>query len=328
MMPEGDLLTIVIPVVDRVGDVAAVYRDYRSCLHGTGVELEFLFVFDGPNEPAELEVAAIEATEVNVRSITLPYRYGEGTCLRTGELHARGAIILALPPYRQIATHAIPSMLRELDGADLVSVARDRAGNGMRNRVRQRFLRALSGIAGSEQDDLGCGVRLFRRGLLAELDLRADQHRFLPGLAERAGFTVRRVVLPQAEEDQGKRWHTPASYAARVLDTIAMACLLRFTQKPFRLFGPIGAFLAVIGLLVGMLLSGEKLLYGTSLADRPALLLSVVLIVLGVQILAIGLIAEMVVMTRFRDLPTYRVDRIVGKTDQTMRSPSEREPTA
>ncbi len=327
-MSGGPQLTVVIPIIDRVDDIAAVYRDYRSALDGTGRELEFLFIFDGPNEPVEMETAALEATEGNVRSIILPYRYGEATCLRTGERHARGALVLVLPPYRQITADSIPDLLREFDGADLVSVARDRRSDSLRNRIRARLLRALSRIAGSERDDLGCAVRLFRRGLLAEIDLRGEQHRFLAALSERAGFTVRRLILPQANEDRQTRWHAPTSYAGRILDVVAIAFLLRFTQKPFRFFGPIGASLAMIGFVLAAALAGQKLLYGASLSDRPALLLSVLLMVLGIQIAAIGLIAEMIVMTRHRDLPTYRVDRIVGGADEPVRTTRTHEPTA
>ena len=327
-MSGGPQVTVVIPIVDRVDDIAAVYREYRSALDGMTGEVEFLFIFDGPNKTLEAKTAELEAADDNVRSIILPYHYGEATCLRTGERHARGAVLLVLPPYRQITANAIPSLLLELKGADLVSVARDRRNDSLRHRLRANLLRAMSRIAGSERDDLGCAVRLFRRGLLSEIDLRGEQHRFLAVIAERAGFTVRRVVLPQADEDRRAHWHGPTHYVGRVLDVVSIAFLLRFTQKPFRFFGPIGASLATIGFILAAVLAGQKLLYGMSLADRPALLLSVLLIVLGIQIGAIGLIAEMLVMTRHRDLPTYRIDRIVGGADAPMQPTRARKPAA
>ena len=302
-------ITVVVPIVDRVDDLAAVVDEYRSALASSG-EVEILLVVDGAHR-ARGAAAALAAGAADVHLVELPQRYGESTCLRVGERQAQGAVVLCAPPYRQIDAGAFPRLIDGLQTADLVVATRDRRDDRRARRVRARALGIVARIAGAERDDLGCGVRAFRRGLLADIDLRGEQHRFLPALAERAGFVVERLAVPQAVDDRRRQRHGPTVYAGRVLDIIAIAFLLRFTQRPFRLFGSIGAALAALGIVLGIALVADKLVWGASLADRPALLLAVLLAVLGVQIAAIGLIAELVVMTRHPDLPTFRIERIV-----------------
>ena len=202
-------------------------------------------------------------------------------------------------------------MLGQLENADMVTAIRDRKDDQFINRVRGWGFEQLARFADSRFADPGCSVRAIKRKVFDDMVLQDEQHRFMPLFAERLGFNVQEILLPQAESDKRARQHAPAIYLARMLDLISISFLLKFLQKPFRFFGSIGAGTIALGVIVGLVISAERIFADVPLGDRPLLLLSVLLVVLGIQIAAIGLIAEIVIFTRSKGTPTYYIDQIV-----------------
>ena len=137
-----------------------------------------------------------------------------------------------------------------------------------------------------------------KRRVLEELSLYGDQHRLLAVLADRQGFRVTEVELRQSARDRFEGVYRPREYAHLVLDVFTVFFLVRFTKKPLRFFGMIGATMCGLGALVVLYLIFDRLVFAESLANRPALLLSSLLVVLGLQLFALGLLAELMARTR------------------------------
>ena len=150
-----------------------------------------------------------------------------------------------------------------------------------------------------------------KRGVLEEIALYGDQHRFLPVLAGRQGFRIVEIDLGQSPFDRYDGGYPAREYAHRVLDIFTVFFLVRFTKKPLRFFGMVGASTFVIGALLVAYLAIDRLVFGHALADRPALLLSSLLVVLGLQLFALGLLGELIIFTHARGLKDYQVDRII-----------------
>ena len=177
---------------------------------------------------------------------------------------------------------------------------------------RDLFHSILRSFTGAGYHDLGCGVRAFKRQVAQEVTVYGDQHRFLPVLAQRVGFKVREVQVAQSPKDQFRGFYRPREYLHGLLDIFTVFFLVRFTKKPLRFFGMIGSITLAVGTIFLLWLVFERLFMGAPLAERPALLLSSLLVVLGVQILALGLIGELIIFTHARDLKEYTVEEIVG----------------
>jgi hypothetical protein len=154
-------------------------------------------------------------------------------------------------------------------------------------------------------------VRAFDRRVLEEIQLYGDQHRFLPLLADRQGFRVREVQVRQSRLDRFDGVYAPREYTRGFLDIVSVFFLVRFTKRPLRFFGMIGVTLFVIGALVVLWLVIDRIFLGQALAGRPALLLSSLLVVLGLQLFALGLLGELIIFTHARDLKDYQVERII-----------------
>ena len=151
-----------------------------------------------------------------------------------------------------------------------------------------------------------------RAEVAKELTIYGNQYRFLPLLAQAQGFAVREVDLPARATGQRVERGRWGSIVSLLLDVVTIYFLLRFLRKPFRFFGGFGfAVLAVGGLFTAWLVVA-RLFFGVPLVDRPALVLSTLMIVLGIQIISVGLIGEIVAFTYAKDIKDYRVDRVVG----------------
>jgi hypothetical protein len=159
--------------------------------------------------------------------------------------------------------------------------------------------------------DLGCSARALRRRVLEEIRLYGEQQRFLPVLAERQGFRVLEVQVRQAARDRFDRIYPPRAYTRALLDVFNIFFLVRFTRKPLRFFGMIGVVLFLMGAAELLYLFYQRVALALPLADRPALLLAVLLIVLGVQIFALGLLGELIIFAHAGTSKDYQVDQVV-----------------
>src|SRR5690606_13870338 len=176
---------------------------------------------------------------------------------------------------------------------------------------REAFHRLLRLITGERFRDLGCSVRVLNRQVIDEIDLYGDQHRLLPVLANRQGFRVLEVDVAQSPHDAFRGRYRLREYLHRVLDVLTVFFLVRFTKKPLRFFGTLGSATFAIGGVAAAVLIAQRLLLGQPLADRPALLLACLFIVLGVQLFALGLLGELIIFTHARQLKEYRVANLV-----------------
>ena len=305
-------VSVIIPVGGRHADLAALYHDYHRGLALTGARFECIFVLDGPRAPGieALEELMRVGERIVIVSLTRPF--GESTALMAGLQHAHGETIMTLPAYHQIEPEEIGKLLRALDGAHLAIAHRwPRAGNRWEALRRGAFHGLIARVTGLRFRDLGCSARAMRRRVLEEIALYGDQHRFLPVLASRQGFRVVEVDVRQSPRDRFDHAYRPREYTRRALDIFTVFFLVRFTSKPLRFFGTVGASAFGIGALLTAWLILDRLVFAHPLADRPALLLSSLLVVLGLQLFAIGLLGELIIFTHARDIKDYQIDRII-----------------
>lgn len=305
-------LTILIPVGSRHTDVAALWKEYEAGLASLGFTFECIIVLDGPRPDIALALDDLLARDDRVTVLELTRSFGEATALMAGFQRARGQVLLTLPAYPQIEPADIARLVSALDSADLACGHRfPRAGTVWEGLRRRIFHSILARVTHLRFRDLGCCARAIRRQVLQEITLYGDQHRFLPILADRQGFKVAEVSVRQSPRDRRDGRYPVREYVRRALDLLTVFFLARFTKKPLRFFGMIGAATFGAGIVVTGWLVVERLLLAHALGDRPALLISSLLIVLGLQLFAIGLLGELIIFTHARELRDYQIDKVV-----------------
>jgi glycosyltransferase involved in cell wall biosynthesis len=314
--------SVVIPVGDRVDDLELLLEEYDDAVASTGGSYEIIAVLDGRRRQWFKVLDRLAAKNDRLHVIELARQFGEASALAAGFDAAKADTILTLPAYYQVDPAEIPKFLSSGDAEDDMLIAvRPRSGASF-DKIRRRVFHALFRLtSGMAFEDLGCGVRTFRREVAEEIPLYGDQHRFFPALARRRGFRVREIELVQSPKDMFRGRYRMREYLHRLLDILTVFFLVRFTKKPLRFFGTIGFIAASIGAVFTLVLVVQRLIFGMGLADRPALLLGSLLIVLGVQTFALGLIGELIIFTHGTQMKEYSVRRIIAGEEDVQQDP-------
>lgn len=305
-------LSAIVPVTERLHDVESLYWAYKAGIEAVGMAYEFIYVLDGDFPEALSALQGLRQKGEPIKIIALAKWFGEATALTIGFAHAAGDIFVTLPAYPQIVPDEISRLVAGLKDYDMVIARRFPRRDSILNVIQSKvFHFLLNTMIAVPFHDLGCSVRALKRRVAEELNIYGDQHRFLPLLAAQQGFKVLELDAAQAKEDTFKRVYSPGVYIRRMLDILTIAFIVKFTRKPLRFFGLIGSFTLALGTLGAVYLAIERLYFGGALADRPALVLAVLMMVLGFQTIAVGLIGELIIFTHTKDVKEYRVERIV-----------------
>ena len=305
-------LSVIIPVTERFDPVSELFQEYKRGVEAIGKEYEFIYVIDGEQPDTLKELKKLQETE-KLTIITLAKKFGEAIALSAAFGKTSGDIILTLPAYQQIEADEIPQLVTSLENCDMVLARRWPRRDSLLNRLQNRLFNFLLRLSTDlEIHDAGCSARAFKRNVVEEIQLYGDLHRFFPVMAHRQGFHVTELNITQSKKDIHQRLYSPGLYVRRLLDLLTIFFLIKFTKKPLRFFGLVGTTLFGLGLVSSLYIIAERLLFDISLADRPALFLSSLLIILGVQIIAIGLIGEIIIFTHAKDLKEYKIDKIIN----------------
>lgn len=305
-------ISAIVTVSERYDEVATLFGRYRSALEQLGESFEMIYVLDGQFPDTLAVLKQLQEEGAPVRIVQLARWFGEATALTAGCAQSRGEILLTLPAYEQVEPEEFPRLVAALEHADMVVGYRHPRIDSWLNRFQAwLFNSTVHFLMGTHFHDLGCGVRAVRREAMREIPLYGDQHRFLPLLAHRAGFRVREVAMRQSPADAHQRLYRPGIYVRRALDVLTIFFLLKFTKKPLRFFGLVGSSIAAAGGIALLVVVAQRVFGDAALAERPALLLASLMLVLGIQLLALGLIGELIIYTHAREMKEYSIDVII-----------------
>jgi glycosyltransferase involved in cell wall biosynthesis len=305
-------LSVIVPVGQRHSDAATLYADYRRGLAATGCTFEIIFVLDGPRSTFAQGLQTLHAAGERFLVIGLTRSFGEATAVMAGFARTSGRIVLILPAYHQVEASAIPRLVTAVNDCDVAIGRRwPRAGGPLGHFRRAVYHGLLGWVTRLQFNDIACGARVLRRQVLEEIELYGDQNRFLPYLADRHGFRVVEVDVAQSPKDRFTGTYAPFEYLRSLLDIFTVFFLVRFTKKPLRFFGMIGVSTFCLGALWMLVLIIQRQFLDQALADRPALVLASLLLVLGMQIFALGLLGELIIFTHARQLKDYHVAEII-----------------
>jgi glycosyltransferase involved in cell wall biosynthesis len=303
-------VSVVVTVAERHDDMRLLYKLYASELERLGKSFEFLFVVAGDFERATADIGELKHEDDRVRLIRLPGRLGEAGALMEGFRSARADTVLTLASYVQVEPRDLEKVFAAYErGSDLVVTRRyprkDHFANRLQSVVYHLVIRVLTG---ARFRDITCGLRLINKRITSRLVLYGDLHRFIPVFALARGIRVEEVKVAQREEDTRVRLVTPGTYLRRILDIVTIFFLVKFTRKPLRFFGLVGFSLFLPGLLLTVYLGAMRLVGATGLADRPLLLLGILLMVFGVQVFSMGLVGELIIFSHVKDMEDYVVE--------------------
>ncbi len=317
-------LSIIITLSEssKYDNISELYNAYKKSIETTGLNYEFIYVTDRNSQNILNELFGLKEKGEKIEIIELAKWFGDAAALNAGFEQSFGELILTLPGYRQIDEKEIPGFVNSFENVDLLIAIRSRKKDNFLHRLQAKLFHSLVKYTlGMNYNDLGCNVRMFTRELLEKIYIYGDQHRFLPLLASRSGFKVKEYAVAQYYTDIPKRVYSFTHYLERIVNFISIFFLIKFTKKPLRFFGFPGMLIFAAGSLLALFLFFQRTFLGVSLADRPLVLVGILLIVFGIQLFAIGLVAEIIIFTHSKESKEYIIEEIYhsGKEDNVIK---------
>lgn len=293
-------LSIVIPVYNEEGNVASFAKEVVSCLNATHLSYEVIFVNDGSTDVTQKNLLEVQKKyKSHISVIHLRTNMGKAAAYMAGFTAAKGDRIITLDGDGQDDPAEIPSLLAKLDeGFDLVvGWKQDRKDSLIKNHTSTLFNFVTSSISRVKLHDYNCGLKAYTKEAAKELSLYGELHRYIPVLLSRRGFVVTEIPVHHRQRLSGKSKYGPIRFINGFLDLFTVVSLTQFRTRPMHFFGYIGSVFFGIGFLAGLYLTCMKVVFGQAIGDRPLLLFSVMLMIMGVQVGITGLMGEYLVVS-------------------------------
>lgn len=303
-------ISIVIPLYNETRNIEALYASLTSVIRTIGRETEIIFIDDGSIDGTFQSLLNLKKSDDSIRIIHFTRNFGQTAALSAGFDYAKGDVIITMDGDLQNDPKDIPLLLQKIEeGYDIVSGWRfKRQDKFLLRRLPSRIANWLIGlITGVRLHDSGCTLKAYRSNIVQNLRLYGEMHRFIPALASSRGARITEVKVNHYPRIHGSSKYGISRTIRVFLDLITIKFLLSFLTRPLQIFGLWGLIFSGIGFLICVYLSLIKLLFNQSLSDRPLLLLGILLLVLGVQFIGFGLIAEMQTRTYYevQNKPIY-----------------------
>ncbi len=320
--PAAPKISVVIPLFNEEESIPHLYNTLTAALERYGRPYEIIVVDDGSRDNSYALLCERALADPRLTVVRLRRNYGQTAAFSAGFDRARGEVVVTMDADLQNDPDDIPLLMSKIDeGYDIVS--------GWRKNRQDRFLdrklpsmlanRLISNVTDVRLHDYGCSLKAYRRDVLKHVRLYGELHRFIPALASQVGGTVTEVAVNHRARQYGSSKYGIGRTVRVVLDLITVWFLGAYATRPIQVFGTAGLVSAAAGILLGLYLTFVKLFLDQNIGSRPALLLAVLLVVIGVQLITMGLLGEMVTRTyhESQNKPIYLVREVVADGERT-----------
>ncbi len=295
--PSTPDVSIVVPIYNEVENLPDLVERIAHAMSAQPLSFELLAVDDGSRDGSADKLRELAATRPWLRPVFLARNYGQSSALQAGFDRVRGRYVVTLDADLQNEPDDIPLLLARLEtdpGVDMVSGWRkDRQDAELSRKLPSRIAnRIISRTTGVYLHDYGCALKAYRRPIIDRIRLYGELHRFIPSLAKDVGARITEVPVRHHARTRGVSNYGIDRTFRVILDLILIVFFMRYRQRPLHAFGGLGLWLAAPGGLILTWLLVQKLL-GESIGGRPLLLAGVMLVLMGVQMIAAGLIGEL-----------------------------------
>jgi glycosyltransferase involved in cell wall biosynthesis len=313
MTPE---ISLVIPIYNEAPNIEALYGEITAALDPWGRTYEVLLIDDGSSDGSADLLARLPARDPRFRVIRFRRNFGQTPAFSAGFAHARGRVIITSDGDLQNDPKDIPMLVARLEeGFDIVCGWRKNRKDTLITRRIPSIIanKLISRATGVDLHDYGCSLKAFRSEVVKPLRLYGEMHRFIPAIASEFGVKVDEVEVNHRARQAGTSKYGLSRTIRVILDLVTVKFLLNYATRPLQIFGLVGVILGALGGLIMAYLVFVRLVLHQGIADRPLLLFGILLVSAGLQLLTMGLLAELQARTyhESQDKPTYAIREII-----------------
>jgi glycosyltransferase involved in cell wall biosynthesis len=311
--------SIVVPFHNEEENVTALYARLKQVMEQVGDSFELVLVDDGSNDRTYKLLEGVASVDSRVLVVKLRRNFGQTSALAAGFDNATGDFIIAMDGDLQHDPAEIPNFIAKLDeGYDVVSGWRkERIDNLIMRRIPSRCANwIMAKFSGVDIHDFGTTFKAYRSEVIHNIPLYGELHRFIPALAAWYGASICEIPIRNVNREKGKSHYGISRTFGVFFDLLTIRFLIKYMSRPMHFFGGIGALSVLFGSIISAALIGLKIIYPhQSIMDQhgPLFVAGAVLILAGIQMLATGLLGELVVRHYYSNVhhTPYSIDRIV-----------------
>jgi len=301
--PRPDL-TVVIPLYNEVDNIDPAVEELLETLDGMPQTAEVILVDDGSNDGTARRAFRWQQRDSRVRVIQFRRNFGQTAAISAGFKHAAGRVIVLMDGDQQNDPRDIPLLLQRMDdGYDVVSGWRaNRKDRLLLRRIPSKLAnRLISRVTGTKLHDYGCTLKAYDAEVVRHINLYGELHRFIPALAAMSGADVTEVVVNHRARMRGSSKYGISRTIRVLLDLMTIKFLSKYMSRPMQFFGLPGllSFLGGLGVLTYLFI--DRIFFGQGVTDRPLLVGSILLAILGVQFVSLGLLGELLTRIYFEN---------------------------
>lgn len=292
-------ISIVVPLYNEEEALRPLYSEIKKALKNYSTDYELIFVDDGSTDKSLSIIKELARTDNKIKYISFRANYGKSAALQMGFKHSTGDAIVTLDADLQDDPTEIQNLLRKLEeGYDLVSGWKKKRYDPFIKRMSSRFFNFVTRILTRIKiHDFNCGLKAYKKDVVHSINVYGELHRYIPVLAKWKGFSISEVIVKHHPRRYGKTKFGISRFFKGFIDLITVIFTTRYVKRPMHLFGFVGLLAAFAGFGVSLYLTYEKFILGRGINNRPIFFLGILLIIVGIQFFAIGLIGELIVHT-------------------------------
>ena len=314
---ERTALSVVIPILNEAGTLRELYERLKKVLKKMKRPSEIIFVDDGSTDGSGKILEELCSKDPSCRAVVFRRNFGKAAAYTAGFNHSRGEVVATMDGDLQDDPAEIPALVGKLgEGYDLVTGWKYEGKGPVSKALPSRlFNKVTSFFTGLPIHDFNCPLKAYRGEILRDLDIHGELHRFIPALAHAKGFRVAEVKVKNYPRKYGKSKYGAKRFLKGFLDLLTVLFVTRFIKRPLHLFGAGGFVIGFIGFAIlffllfmhFLRLSFEMGWIATyvskswDLHNRPLLMLGVLMLIIGIQFISMGLMAEMLAGRRDPD---------------------------
>lgn len=288
-------ISIVIPLLNEEESVIPLSHDIRKAISRLNTDYEVIMIDDGSTDSSLQRLKEITKTDKRFRYFSFRKNYGKSAALQVGFKAATGDVVVTMDADLQDDPHEIPNLLKKLDeGYDLCSGWKKKRQDPIIKKISSKFFNFVTRvISGIKIHDFNCGLKAYKKEVVENVKVYGELHRYIPVLAKWQGYSITEVPVMHHLRRYGKTKFGISRFFKGFIDLITVIFVTRYIKRPMHFFG----FLGAVSFFIGIIILGYLTylwIQGHSLSNRPMIFLGMLLIIVGVQLFAVGLLGEVI----------------------------------
>jgi glycosyltransferase involved in cell wall biosynthesis len=310
-------ISVIIPAFNEEENVEELYKELKTVISSLKQNFEIIFVDDCSTDTTNQRLLELHTKDPGVKIIKFRKNFGQSAAMKAGFDYAQGRLIITMDADLQNDPHDIPMMIEKIEheNFDVVCGWRyNRKDPALKTAVSKLANRFRSILTGETIHDSGCTLRIYKQEAIRDIELYGELHRYIPAMLLWKGYRIGEIKTNHRQRVSGKSKYSWKRLSKGFLDLLVIAFWQKYSFRPMHIFGGSGLIMGFAGLFITGYLILEKLLFGAGLSERPLFLIGILLIIVGVQFLAIGLLADIMLKVYYgqNQRKSYLIEKITG----------------